>query len=188
MGKQPTPTITPPLLEEEEQQQQEVMDLLGQILQEGNETDDEVKKATESSSSLISMGLAGAFVVAHGAILFSLPPVLRGKGAPFLPTKSTTMDRMFTLIRKQPQIQKKLQLQKHEKLSASLNMAAAPKGMTFMDLGSGDGRMVFRAAKETATSNHGPQQQATMAQPLFRYSVGYEINPGTVQNQPKGSV
>merc|ERR1712218_640020 len=78
------------------------------------------------------------------------------------------MDRMFTLIRKQPQIREKLRKNKISSSSSSLLSSATSSpipsgvGMKFVDLGSGDGRMVFRAARETN---------------LFRYSIGYEINP-----------
>jgi len=40
------------------------------------------------------------------------------------------------------------------------------RNLTFFDLGSGDGRVVFRAAREG----------------MFHKSIGYEINPGTCMN------
>ena len=102
----------------------------------------------------LQIGLFAAFV-AHGAILLSLPPVIRGKGAPFLPTASKGLDIMFQELKKQP-ICKAVQSQSH-------GINKTKKKLTFFDLGSGDGRVVFRAAREN----------------LFHKSVGYEINPGT---------
>ena len=101
----------------------------------------------------VALGLTVAFV-AHGAILFSLPPVLRGKGAPFLPTAAKGLNIMFSELRQHPNILSKL----NQKRATTLNST-----LTFVDLGSGDGRVVFRAAREG----------------LFDRCVGYEINPGT---------
>lgn len=95
---------------------------------------------------LVTFGLVAAFV-AHGAIMFSLPPVLQGKGAPFLPTSAKGIGVMFRELKKLPQIVQKIQQKKK---------------MRFLDLGSGDGRVVFRAAREG----------------YFYKSIGYEINPG----------
>jgi len=102
----------------------------------------------ESSTSLhpaITLGLLGAFL-ANATIIFSLPPVLRGKGAPFLPTATKGLDTMFKQLRRQPCFVQKL----HRK-----------EDVNFFDLGSGDGRVVFRAAREG----------------LFTKSLGFEINP-----------
>jgi hypothetical protein len=46
----------------------------------------------------IAAGLS-TFLVANVAMLLSLPPVLRGKGAPYLPTWSKSMDAMFSQLR-----------------------------------------------------------------------------------------
>ncbi len=92
----------------------------------------------------VAFGLFGA-LIAHGAIILSLPPVIRGKGAPFLPTASKGLNIMFKELRKQPVV------------------LGGKKNLTFLDLGSGDGRVVFRASREG----------------LFHKSIGYEINPGT---------
>jgi hypothetical protein len=94
----------------------------------------------------VSIGLTVA-LVAHGAILFSLPPVLRQRGAPFLPTASKGLEDIFHEIKKQPNIMEAIQ---------------SKKKLHFLDLGSGDGRVVFRAAREG----------------IFYKSVGVEINPG----------
>ena len=89
---------------------------------------------------MIVLGLGSAFVLNLGMIL-SLPPVLRGKGAPYLPTFSKKLQQMF------------------EPLSSSKKQY-----QTFVDLGSGDGRVVFAAARQTH---------------LFQKKcIGYEINPG----------
>ena len=92
----------------------------------------------------IAFGLFGA-LLAHGAIILSLPPVIRGKGAPFLPTASKGLNTMFKELRNQPIVKD------------------SKRNLTFFDLGSGDGRVVFRAAREG----------------MFHKSIGYEINPGT---------
>lgn len=119
------------------------------ILQEWNEPIlPNTKKAQEKEDGmhpLLTLGLAAAFL-AHGAILFSLPPVLKQKGAPFLPTNSNNLTVMFNALKKQSFVKKALQTK---------------TPLTFYDLGSGDGRVVFRAAREG----------------IFHKSVGYEINP-----------
>jgi hypothetical protein len=91
--------------------------------------------------ALIAGGIASFNVVA----LISLIPVLRGRGAPYLPTKRTNLDRMFAQLR--------------PLLSETCNNSKSKP--TFVDLGSGDGRVVFRAARENMFSN----------------CTGYEINP-----------
>ena len=136
------------------------MSLVGDFLKENNNDssilNSDGNSSSSSPSSFFAIGLASAFVFAHGAIILSLPPVIRGNGAPFLPTTSKNMDRMFKLIKQQPQIRHKLEQKKMITSSVS-------SGMKFVDLGSGDGRMVFRSAREPN---------------LFQYSIGYEINPG----------
>ena len=93
----------------------------------------------------VVVGLGGFFLLNVGALL-SLPPVLRGKGAPYLPTFSGKLNVMFTQLRQDKHIAKKLQTK---------------QPLRFVDLGSGDGRVVFRAAREG----------------IFDKSIGYEINP-----------
>mmetsp|Transcript_7481 Transcript_7481/g.11312 ORF Transcript_7481/g.11312 Transcript_7481/m.11312 type:complete len:257 (-) Transcript_7481:29-799(-) len=93
----------------------------------------------------LAMGLGCAFLFNMG-ILLSLPPVIRGKGAPYLPTFQKGLNSMFS------QLQKETHITKAQRLG---------KPLTFVDLGSGDGRVVFRAAREG----------------LFHKSIGYEINP-----------
>lgn len=93
------------------------------------------------------VGLGGFFLL-HVMTLGSLPPVLRGKGAPYLPSLSKKLDLMFTLVRKDAHVIQKL---------------TNGKALRFVDLGSGDGRVVFRAAREG----------------IFQMCVGYEINPCT---------
>jgi hypothetical protein len=87
-------------------------------------------------SPAVSYGL-GAFFVLNIAMLASLPPVLRGRGAPYLPTFRTHREAMFR----------------------QLQQTVGRKKEVFVDLGSGDGRLVFAAAQ------------------TFRLSVGYESNP-----------
>ncbi len=141
--------------------EREVMRLLGNLFQEDSKEINDVVEPL-ARSPIFAMTLAGVFIIAHGAIVLSLPPVLRGNGAPFLPTTSENMNRMFKLIKMQPIIQKKLQQQKLINSSSSLSSSSSSIGLKFVDLGSGDGRMVFRSAREPD---------------LFRHSVGYEINP-----------
>ena len=95
----------------------------------------------------LAVGLGGVFLLNVMALL-SLPPVLRGKGAPYLPSFSNKLDIMFTQLKKDSHVIQKLK---------------EGKPLTFVDLGSGDGRVVFRAAREG----------------LFTKSIGYEINPST---------
>lgn len=102
----------------------------------------------------VSFGLAAAFL-AHGAILLSLPPVLRQRGAPFLPTASKGLNTMFQEIRKQPVV---------------ISGMKTKKKLHFFDLGSGDGRVVFRAAREG----------------IFFKSIGVEINPGEKEGASGG--
>jgi hypothetical protein len=89
--------------------------------------------------------IAGGFATFNIVALLSLYPVLRGRGAPYLPTKRANLDVMFA------------QLRKHVKAS---NHRKTPRPI-FVDLGSGDGRVVFRAAREN----------------FFGSCQGYEINP-----------
>lgn len=90
----------------------------------------------------IATGIGG-FMILNVALLLSLPPVIMGRGAPYLPTVSKKMDKMFAPL--------------HKSLTKKHNQ----KKLVFVDLGSGDGRVVFRAAREG----------------LFHKSIGYEINP-----------
>ena len=91
----------------------------------------------------VKAGLAIGFVANLG-LLLSLPPVIMSKGAPYLPTFSRSSNVMWERIRQSPTIQSRLK-----------------EGLTFVDLGSGDGRLVFQAARQN----------------MFAMSIGYEINP-----------
>ena len=93
----------------------------------------------------VKAGLAIGFVANLG-LLLSLPPVIMSKGAPYLPTFARSSNVMWERIRQSPTIQARL------KNSDTL---------TFVDLGSGDGRLVFQAARQN----------------MFAMSIGYEINP-----------
>ena len=107
------------------------------------------KDGSRCNPILLGLG-AGAFLLPHLMVLLSLPPVLRGRGAPYLPTFGGKLNIMFDLIRIQA--------------LPSRHALTAPRSgpsLRFADLGSGDGRVVFRAARES----------------LFAESVGYEINP-----------
>ena len=89
----------------------------------------------------------GAFFVANVGLLLSLPPVIMSRGAPYLPTFSKQSSIMFDRIRQNHNVAKRLR-------------EGAP--LTFVDLGSGDGRLVFNAARQN----------------MFSRCIGYEINPG----------
>ena len=109
-----------------------------------NAPNDNDNTTTQQSNNKILLGVGGTlFLLPHLAILLSLPPVLQRRGAPYLPTFKTKLNVMFDLIRMQ------------------ISQAPTKRNLKFVDLGSGDGRVVFRAAREG----------------LFRTSVGYEINP-----------
>jgi hypothetical protein len=83
-------------------------------------------------------------------------------GAPYLPTFEKNMRAMFQQLRNEPKFMKKQKQQALQKLRLHPpNGAAARDEIIFVDLGSGDGRVVFRAARED----------------LFTLCIGYEINP-----------
>jgi len=104
----------------------------------------------ESKYNPILLGIgATLFLFPHLAVLLSLPPVLQRRGAPYLPTFGSKLNAMFDIIRN------------HTLQSSYMKEKIAQNTLNFVDLGSGDGRVVFRAAREN----------------LFAKSVGYEINP-----------
>jgi transposase-like protein len=126
----------------EKQAEDELWNLLAKEIEE-----DSTALASSQSSihPLVKFGLGCAFL-GHAAILLSVPPVIRGKGAPYLPTSSKNIESMFRALRNLPSIKKMIDMK---------------QDIQFVDLGSGDGRVVFRAAREQ----------------LFHRSLGYEINP-----------
>ncbi|KAL7533054.1 hypothetical protein ACHAWF_004320 [Thalassiosira exigua] len=104
----------------------------------------------QSKYNPVLLGLGGAaFLLPHLVMILSLPPVLRRRGAPYLPTFGSKLNAMFDLVRG------------HVAKSPHLRRGASAKSLRFVDLGSGDGRVVFRAAREG----------------IFREAAGYEINP-----------
>jgi len=104
----------------------------------------------ESKYNPILLGIgATLFLFPHLAVLLSLPPVLQRRGAPYLPTFGNKLNAMFDIIRN------------HTLQSSYMKEKIAQKSLNFVDLGSGDGRVVFRAAREN----------------IFAKSIGYEINP-----------
>ena len=91
--------------------------------------------ASSSSSQMhpaVKAGLAMG-LVANLALLLSLPPVIMGRGAPYLPTVSRSSNVMWERIRSSPSIKSRLK---------------NGESLTFVDLGSGDGRLVFQAARQ----------------------------------------
>lgn len=121
---------------------------LGTVLRDAEQPSPEAFNHKSFALTLIAGGFAAFNVFA----LASLYPVLRGRGAPYLPTKNTSLDKMFAQLRADKKFQTTFMgTESHTKLSRP----------NFADLGSGDGRVVFRAAREG----------------LFSCSQGYEINP-----------
>ena len=114
------------------------------ILESNESTHDIISNVQMQNKVLLGIG-GTLFLLPHLAILLSLPPVLQRRGAPYLPTFKSKLNTMFDLIR--------VQIEQQNQTSRS--------NLQFVDLGSGDGRVVFRAAREG----------------LFEKSVGYEINP-----------
>ncbi|KAL7499848.1 hypothetical protein ACHAWT_007868 [Skeletonema menzelii] len=101
------------------------------------------------ASNKILLGIGGTlFLLPHLFIILSLPPVLQRRGAPYLPTFANKLNVMFDLI-------------KNHVNNNNKTLLKQPSSLKFVDLGSGDGRVVFRAAREG----------------IFQKSVGYEINP-----------
>ena len=110
----------------------------------------------------IAVGIGG-FVIINVGLLLSLPPVLMGRGAPYLPTYKNKMDQMFAPLK--AHYQNLSAITPASSTAPTISSTAKGSGgnrkLTFVDLGSGDGRVVFRAAREG----------------LFHQSIGYEINP-----------
>ena len=125
---------------------------------------------------------AGVALIVHLASLLSLPPALRGKGAPFLPTSKSHGNAMFEQLHQQLRQQgaattttttAKRTLSSSNVATRTATIAPTTTALQmklqqekrllrFVDLGSGDGRLVFRAARTG----------------MFEKSIGYEINPG----------
>jgi hypothetical protein len=104
---------------------------------------DNTRSKRDRSISLIAGGFAAVNLVA----LISLYPVLRGRGAPYLPTKRRNLDQMFQELKDNQDFRRLARDSNHK--------------LKFVDLGSGDGRVVFRAAREN----------------IFAVATGFEINP-----------
>ena len=105
--------------------------------------------------------------VASLAVLLSIPPVLLRKGAPYIPTLGTRMGIMFEKLARHRRCHHSSTSGDRRTVTRKYNpqqtAESNEKGLVFLDLGSGDGRVVFRAAREG----------------IFRKCIGYEINPGT---------
>jgi len=115
----------------------------------------------KSLHPVITAGLVGAFL-AHAAIILSLPPVIRGRGAPFLPTAARGLDATFARIRSHPSRRShRTTGGREERQQEEGRCRSSLRHGRFVDLGSGDGRVVFRAAREG----------------MFSQCVGVEINP-----------
>ena len=119
---------------------------------------------------------AGVALIVHLSALLSLPPAIRGKGAPFLPTSKSHGNAMFEQLHQQllKNSATTRTKQSSSPTSAATTTSTVPSALQtklqdnrlrFVDLGSGDGRLVFRAARAG----------------MFEKSIGYEINPGTYQ-------
>jgi Histone methylation protein DOT1 len=109
-------------------------------------------------NSVICLGLGG-FVILNLGLLLSILPVLIGRGAPYLPTRKAKVNDMFAAIRL---YYSNIDSNSIPKTCQDAKLSSLPsQHRTFVDLGSGDGRLVFRAAREG----------------IFHKSIGYEINP-----------
>eukprot|EP00750_Incisomonas_marina_P002626 INCI12519.2.p1 GENE.INCI12519.2~~INCI12519.2.p1 ORF type:complete len:369 (-),score=63.15 INCI12519.2:256-1362(-) len=129
----------------------------------------------------IAKFVGGGVVLLHAGVLLSVPYVLMGKGAPYLPTFAKPMRQMFDdLLPKHlgrvPSIRKHLPKQDRQPALPSAAAAAAIaagghnkwaladpgllRQASLVDLGSGDGRLVFEAARQG-----------------YGRCEGYEINP-----------
>ena len=131
------------------------LEQIERILQSWGVADDGDASSSDNDSKYkpILLGICGtAFLSIHLAVLLSLPPVLQRRGAPYLPTFGNRLNTMFDMIRRNHTMHNSRHLQQKSSTQQMLR---------FVDLGSGDGRVVFRAAREG----------------LFAKSVGYEINP-----------
>ena len=115
------------------------------LLNAGSEQAEQDVSTSSQMHPAVKAGLAIGFVANLG-LLLSLPPVIMSKGAPYLPTFSRSSSVMWERIRQSPKIQSRLK---------------RGDSLTFVDLGSGDGRLVFQAARQN----------------MFAKSIGYEINP-----------
>mmetsp|Transcript_10560 Transcript_10560/g.29687 ORF Transcript_10560/g.29687 Transcript_10560/m.29687 type:complete len:272 (-) Transcript_10560:123-938(-) len=131
-----------------------------QSLPDGSDDDDVITSAPLHPA--VKAGLALG-LVANLGLLLSLPPVLLRRGAPYLPTFARSSDAMWERIRSSPALRSRLLKRKRAGGEAGEPAPAepAPAPLTFCDLGSGDGRLVFQAARQN----------------LFATSIGYEINP-----------
>jgi len=149
----------------------ELNSFLKQLFQESANADPTTNR-NEINYKNILLGIGGTlFLLPHLAVLLSLPPVLRRRGAPYLPTLTERSNVMFDLIRKSQiqnqnigrRIGNRDSIISHDSKSELVNIGAESqsKNLKFVDIGSGDGRVVFRAAREGT----------------FDVSVGYEINP-----------
>ena len=150
-------------------------------------TDSIIAPTTGVWQPILCIGFGAALLFNIG-ILCSLPPVLRGRGkfplkknncrrrlwiifvfaqrlkhcipgAPFLPTYEKNMIHMFQQLRNEPQFMKRHHrvMMNHKDCNGNEN-----ENIVFVDLGSGDGRIVFHAAYR---------------EQLFTKCIGYEINP-----------
>lgn len=105
---------------------------------------------------------AGVALIVHLSALLSLPPAIRGRGAPFLPTSKSHGNAMFEQLHHQL-LQNSSAKPSSSTRTSALQTKLQNNRLRFVDLGSGDGRLVFRAARAG----------------MFEKSIGYEINPST---------
>eukprot|EP01121_Diplochlamys_sp_Union-15-3_P022214 TRINITY_DN9387_c0_g1_i1.p1 TRINITY_DN9387_c0_g1~~TRINITY_DN9387_c0_g1_i1.p1 ORF type:complete len:205 (-),score=33.88 TRINITY_DN9387_c0_g1_i1:79-693(-) len=97
----------------------------------------EQNRSKDTRSSLLSSlfrVVAGAYIIGNIIYFASLIPVVRLRGAPYLPTSKKKIDVIFSLLNKH--------LHSYHK-------------KTLVDLGSGDGRVVIGAAKRGFTRSIG---------------------------------
>jgi hypothetical protein len=122
----------------------------------------------------------GTVVLINVGFLYSAIPAIRGRGAPYVSTSTENAKIMFQQLRRylpnrtnveshsragsltQP-MGSSFSLKHHslEALPLSHQNHTSPNSFVFVDLGSGDGRLVLRAAQEG----------------IFTACIGYELNP-----------
>ena len=114
--------------------------------------------------------VGGGVVLLHAGVLLSVPYVLMGKGAPYLPTFAKPMKLMFNEllprhIKRLPAVRSQVSSRNTSRdravvQSSESDAARLLSKVSIVDLGSGDGRLVFEAARRGYGS-----------------CEGYEINP-----------
>jgi hypothetical protein len=138
------------------------------------------KEKLAHNAKAVTAVVFGTVVLINVGFLYSAIPAIRGRGAPYVPTSTENAKIMFQQLRRylpnrtnveshsragsltQP-MGSSFSLKHHslEALPLSHQNHTSPNSFVFVDLGSGDGRLVLRAAQEG----------------IFTVCIGYELNP-----------